>query len=146
MGLTMSQEPRKKSRILSPFVLGVLAGLLIAGLGPRVLRPYLPTGSEPEEVGGVVRDKGLQGDRLLLTIPTPEGTMLATFTENVQGIDLLVQVGDSIALGLTAYAPFATDPAIVRVGTARRSVADSAAVADPLPSQMPARQADDSTL
>jgi len=147
----MSQEPKKKPRVLTPFVVGVVVGLLIAFLGPRVLRPYLPAQPEADEVRGVVRDKGRQGEDLLLTIPTPNGTMLATFTENVQGIDLLVQVGDSITLGLDAYTPFSTDPPITRVGTALRPlpVDTSAAAEVPPPTQSrpaepPAQQEPDS--
>jgi hypothetical protein len=113
------QADQRKGRLLTPFVLGVVAGLFIAIVGPRVLRPYLSAGAEPErrELEGVVRAKHSDQDRVLLTIPTAEGTLLATFTENVAEIDLLVVQGDSIALGLAAYEPFVTNPPIARVGT-----------------------------
>ncbi len=113
------QVQSKKGRLLTPFIIGVVAGLFIAFVGPRVLRPYLPAGAEQQrhELEGVVRAKRSEPERVLLTIPTAEGTLLATFTENVAEIDLLVVQGDSIALGLSAYEPFVTNPPIARVGT-----------------------------
>ncbi|UCF40677.1 MAG: hypothetical protein JSW43_13290 [Gemmatimonadota bacterium] len=115
----MAEQADKKSRLLTPFVLGVVAGAFIVLVGPRVLRPYLPADDTParDELGGVVRAKLSEPDRVLLTIPTAEGTLLATFTENVAEIDLLVVQGDSIALGLSGYEPFVTNPRIARVGT-----------------------------
>jgi hypothetical protein len=119
------QVQSKKGRLLTPFIIGVVAGLFIAFVGPRVLRPYLPAGAEQQrhELEGVVRAKRSEPERVLLTIPTAEGTLLATFTENVAEIDLLVVQGDSIALGLSAYEPFVTNPPIARVGTKRSAPA-----------------------
>jgi hypothetical protein len=129
------QVQGKKGHLLTPFVLGVVAGLFIAFVGPRVLGPYLPGISERErhEVEGVVRAKRSDADRVLLTVPTAEGTLLATFTENVAEIDLLVVEGDSIALGLAAYEPFVTNPPIARVGT--KGSAPAAAAVETAPSQ-----------
>lgn len=127
------QADQKKGRLLTPFVLGVVAGLFIAIVGPRVLRPYLPAGAERQrhELEGVVRAKRSDQDRVLLTIPTAQGTLLATFTENVAEIDLLVVEGDSIVLGLSAYEPFVTNPSIARVGTRGATPAADSAPSQP---------------
>jgi hypothetical protein len=129
------QADRKKGRLLTPFVLGVIAGLFLAFVGPRVFKPYLPAGAEQGSpvLEGVVRAKRSEQDRVLLTIPTNEGTLLATFTENVEEIDLLVERGDSIALGLAGYEPFVTNPSIARVGT--KGAAPAADTVSMVPSQ-----------
>ena len=86
-------------------------------LDRRALRNIVFSEPERRELEGVVRAKRSEPERVLLTIPTADGTLLATFTENVAEIDLLVVQGDSIALGLAAYEPFVTNPPIARVGT-----------------------------
>ncbi len=55
--------------------------------------------------------KRMEEGRLLLTVNARQGAVLATFTERVSEIDLLVDVGDTISLGITAYEPFIDDPA-----------------------------------
>jgi hypothetical protein len=53
--------------------------------------------------------------RLLLKLETSGGVLLATFTERVEEIDLLVEVRDQVTLRVTRYQPFLTDPRLDRV-------------------------------
>lgn len=112
---------RGRGRILL-FLVGL--GLGIAGtlLLPRWLDPYLPTALRSgagEAVEGEVLGKRLEGDRLLLTVETSRGAVLATFGERVAEIDLLVEPGDSVTLGLGRYRPFVEDPSVEGVRKAR---------------------------
>jgi hypothetical protein len=93
-----------------------LAGLLIGIAGtlvlPPLLRPYLPDslrGSQELAIGPVLAEQR-EGDRLLLTVQAEQGAMLATFTERVPEIDLLVGVGDTVTLGVPRYQPFVENP------------------------------------
>lgn len=84
---------------------------------PNQLQPYLPVavpGQDAAVEGEVVR-KQREADRLLLTITTPQGALLASFHKRVTEIDLLVEEGDSITLALRTYEPFVTDPSIKAV-------------------------------
>jgi hypothetical protein len=72
-------------------------------------------GGKRESVTGVVTAKGTEGNQLLLTIVTPEGATLATFTKRVGEITLLVETGDRLTLTLGGYQPFLQDPPITRV-------------------------------
>lgn len=49
---------------------------------------------------------------MLLTVSTPQGALLATFTQQLSEIDLLVEERDEVTLGLAQYAPFIHDPVI----------------------------------
>ena len=102
----------------------VLAFLAALGLGvigtvfaPRVLGPYLPRAIRgmAEPVEGTVVAKQREPERLLLTILTPQGALLATFKEKVAETTLLVEVGDSVTLALRAYEPFVENPVITKV-------------------------------
>jgi len=111
--------------------LGVAGAILV--VAPELAAPLLPQSfrAKPQLVEGEVDRKMREGDRLLLTVQTSQGTVLATFRKKVPEIDLLVQKGDTLTLGLQRYAPFADDPAIERVRkpeTATRSKGD-----EPLP-------------
>lgn len=94
----------------------LLAGLLVGIAGtlllPPLLRPYLPEslrGSRELAIGRVLAEQR-EGDRLLLTVQAEQGAMLATFTERVAEIDLLVGVGDTVTLGVSRYQPFVENP------------------------------------
>lgn len=95
------------------------AGLGVAGtlFLPDLLRPYLPSGLRPGEdkVAGLVVEKRMEGERLLLTVDTERGASLVTFTRRVPEIDLLVSRGDSVTLGLGAYQPLVEDPTLAGV-------------------------------
>src|SRR4030095_15971926 len=86
--------------------------------GPELAAPYLPDAfriKKTEKVAGEVIRKQREGDRLLLTVQTSQGTVLATFKRRVAEIDLLVQQGDALTMAVSRYAPFVEDPAIERV-------------------------------
>ncbi len=96
------------------FFLGLAVGVAGAILVPRLVGPLLPAGlkSGVESVDGTVVRRQRDSERLLLTINTPQGAALATFTEKVAEIDLLVEEGDAVTLGLGAYEPFVDNPPI----------------------------------
>ncbi len=102
-----------KVRLLM-LLLGIVLGVAGTLLLPRFLGPMLPAGlrSGVESVEGTVVRRQRDQERLLLTIDTPQGAALATFTEKVAEIDLLVEEGDSVTLGLGAYEPFVENPPI----------------------------------
>jgi hypothetical protein len=83
-------------RALTLFFLGVVVGLLGGLVFPRVLPVSwrLALGS----VEGTVEAEQLEDGRLLLTLSTPNGVTLATFTKNIAEIDLLVEAGDRVTL------------------------------------------------
>ncbi len=112
------------------FLLGAAVGVAAALVAPRFLGPYLPaafTGGG-ERVEGEVLGKRREGERLLLTVETPRGAVLASFRDRVAEIDLLVEEGDSVSLGLGRYRPFVDDPEVegVRKAAARGRRPESA--------------------
>ncbi len=96
------------------FVLGVGIGYGGSRFIPASVSQYLPVGFQPQiqVVKGHVVRKHQDGDRLLLTVSTPQGALLAIFTQQVSEIDLLVEERDEVTLGLAQYAPFIHDPVI----------------------------------
>jgi hypothetical protein len=114
----MNEQKVKKARpIRTSFVAGLLVGVIATVLVPKLVGPRLPRAisGHRELLDGVVTAKRMEPNRLLLTLPTAEGTILATFTEEVAEIDLLVQEGDSVTIEMQEYAPFANNPTIARV-------------------------------
>lgn len=99
----------------------LFAGVVIGALGavflPGIVAPYLPGAFRGErvEVAGVVESKSTEAERLLLTVGSEAGAMLATFRDGIAEIDLLVSVGDSVLLSVDEYAPFVDDARISRV-------------------------------
>ena len=100
----------------------LLAGIVLGVVGtifaPEVAGPYLPEAfrvKKAETVDGEVVRKLREGERLLLTVQTSQGSVLATFKKKVAEIDLLVQQGDTITLALGRSEPFVEDPTIERV-------------------------------
>ena len=91
---------------------GVGLGLSIPRFLAPSLNPYLPQALQDntEAVEGTVVRKSREEGRLLLTVSTPKGALLSTFTKQIAEIDLLVEEGDSIMLGITRYEPFVKDP------------------------------------
>lgn len=102
-----------KARLLM-LLLGIVLGITGTIFLPRLLGPLLPEGlrSGTQPVEGTVVRRQRDQERLLLTINTPQGAALATFTEKVAEIDLLVEEGDAVTLGLGAYVPFVDNPPI----------------------------------
>jgi len=99
------------------FVIGVALGAVLAVIGPRVAGPYLPGAllGKVESVEGEVTRKQREPDRLMLTVVTPRGAILATFKKRIPEIALLVAEGDVLSLGLRRFEPFVEDPAIQSV-------------------------------
>lgn len=137
--MTAPAEGRRGRKVAIAFVVGAVVGMVGAIVLPPLLHRYLPSALRaPEQMlRGVVVAKGKEGGRLLITLATPQGTTLATFTEGTAKIDLLVQEGDSMALAVRKYGPFVENPRIARVVSA--GVAPRAAPPDTAgrPSQGP---------
>ncbi len=112
----------KNPKITVSFMAGLLVGVVGAIFVPRIVQSALSTTGLREQqqlLPGTVNAKRAELDRLLLTIATSEGSILATFTEDIPAIDLLVREGDSITLETAGYKPFFDNPAIARVRTAQ---------------------------
>jgi len=103
--------------LLLIFLLGLGLGLGLPSLAPQYLDSYFPKIMKPstQEVKGVVVRKQANPNRLLLTISSKEGALLATFQKKITEISLLVDEGDTVTLAVKEYAPFVTDPPILRV-------------------------------
>ena len=108
--------------LFTAFVVGLAVGIAGTLTVPDLVRPSLSRIFSLESVplAGVVSRKQAETDRLLLTLSTPDGTILATFTREVAEVGLLIQEGDSVTLELREYAPFVDDPTIARVVPAPR--------------------------
>lgn len=102
---------------LTLFVLGIGVGLGAPFLISRYAQPYLPQFLQEtiHPLMGTVTHKQRDQDRLLMTVTTQDGTILATFQKQVQEIDLLVEEQDSVTLDVKRYEPFVTDPPVLKV-------------------------------
>ena len=98
-------------------VVGIALGIVGILKGKDYIKPYIPSlkPSKVTPVQGIVVKKMTEGSKLLMTVDTSEGALLATFTNKVNEIDLLVSEGDMLEFSLVKYAPFITDPVIHRV-------------------------------
>jgi hypothetical protein len=108
----------KGTLIFLIFLLGIAVGVGGMMVAPDMVAPYLPAAlsvKNPVTVEGEVVRKVREGDHLLLTVQTTQGTVLATFRKKVAEIELLVQQGDTLTLTVSRYEPFVSDPAIERV-------------------------------
>ncbi len=132
-------------------IVAFLVGLAVGAIGMLVAQPFISdrlpqaVGGKRQSVTGVVTAKGAEGDQLLLTIVTPEGATLATFTKRVGEIRLLVETGDRVTLTLGTYEPFLQDPPITRVRKPPFDAALEPAAPDTTPSVEPASPADTAT-
>ena len=102
----------RRGLIVLAFLGGLAIGVIGTVLAPRFLGPYLPRAirGKAEPVEGTVVAKQREPERLLLTVLTPQGALLATFKERVAETALLVEVGDSVTLILPRYEPFVEGP------------------------------------
>lgn len=104
--------PRRWLWLLIGVAVGVTGTLFL----PSLVAPYLPAVLRPDrqEVRGLVLEKSRESDpdRLLLTVESERGSMLATFRNQVAELDLLVSEGDSVTLSLGEYRPFVDDPSV----------------------------------
>ncbi len=99
------------------FLLGIGLGLSGPMLTTRYLDSYLPAFLKDtmHPLEGSVTHKQRQEDRLLVTITTQDGSILATFQQQVPEIDLLIEKRDLVTLDVPQYKPFVTDPTLLRV-------------------------------
>ncbi len=104
-------------QVLVMLVIGIMLGAGGAVYLPGILLPYLPDAlaGKREIVKGVVAAKEKKPSSLLLSVNTPQGALLATFTRKAEETDLLVGVGDSVEISIARYEPFVGDPKILRV-------------------------------
>jgi hypothetical protein len=108
----------KFSLVLLILLVGVALGVVGTIFAPDVAGPYLPEAFRVKKsatIDGEVMRKQREGERLLLAVQTAQGAILVTFKKKVAEIDLLVQQGDIVTLGLSRYEPFVDEPAIERV-------------------------------
>ncbi len=125
----MPSEPKRKSRFFPGLILGFIAGAVAAVVAPSwwqslVPDALFPGGAMQSRVLGKSREEG----RLLLKLETDGGVLLATFTQKVEEIDLLVDKGDAVTLRAERYEPFLTDPRLDRV--TKSEYGESASSAD----------------
>lgn len=113
----------KSWTVLLTFLFGLALGLSGPVFAPNLIDPYMPEvlQGRNETVDGTVKRKQREQQRLLLTISTPRGAILATFTERVTEIDLLIEERDRVTLRLHHYSPFVTNPRIAQVIKANES-------------------------
>lgn len=113
-------EPETKKRKKSRFFPGLIIGIVLGAVGmtfvPQWAETYLPASLQTgDSVDGEVLEKSSEPERLLLKLATQQGVVLATFTERIEEIDLLVESGDVVTLNVSRYQPFLDNPAIQRV-------------------------------
>jgi hypothetical protein len=129
--MTEERTVKKKSRFLWGVVFGLILGFVLTQLMPVWWERYLPDSLRTgRPVTGEVLDKSERTDQLLLKISTDDGVLLATFTDKLEEIDLLVEKGDIITLRIEGDQPFLNNPPIERV----QKPATSAEAEPPLPS------------
>lgn len=99
------------------FFLGLGLGLSGPMLASRYLDSYLPAFLKDamHPLKGSVAHKQRQKDRLLVTMTTQDGSILATFQQQVPEIDLLIEEQDLVTLDVQIYKPFIHDPTLLRV-------------------------------
>ena len=109
-------------------LIGLAAGVGGTVAAPRLLAPYLPDSlmGSREILSGPVLAEERTGDRLLLTIATEPGALIASFTRRVDEIALLVDPGDIVTIAVSDYEPFIENPDIEGV----RKPSDTEAEAD----------------
>ncbi len=124
--------------------MGIGVGVAGTLLGPRLVSPYLPevVRGKTELVEGVVARKEQEPDRLLLTVVSQQGAILATFQKKIAEINFLIEEGDTVTLALPGYQPFVDDPPIGRV---RKQKPEGSGSAGKLETPAAAGQADKET-
>jgi hypothetical protein len=125
-----------KSSRMVPFIAGLVLGVLGAIYLPDYVRPHLPEWvvGKATVVKGTVMAKQKKEQALLLTVNTAEGALLATFSKKVDEIGLLVNEKDVVEFTLPKYAPFISDPKIMRI------LKEQQAAPEPAPAARPAEK------
>ncbi len=103
-----------KRPVLIALLAGIVLGATGAVLAPLLVSPLLPGSGagSGDSVAGEVVAKSREADRILMTVSGEGGAVLLTVTKRIKEIDLLVEVGDSVTLLMSAYEPFVKDPEI----------------------------------
>ncbi|MGE0643191.1 MAG: hypothetical protein AB7P24_05935 [Nitrospira sp.] len=106
------------------FILGFLTAVIVDLVAPELLTPYtkefIPA-TQLESIRGLVIKKERESNRLLMTLSTPKGVLLATFTQKIEEIDLLVAEGYATTIRLRSYSPFVENPVVERVEAATKT-------------------------
>ncbi len=106
--------------LLGGFILGFFSAMILDLVAPELLEPYtrqfIPA-TQIESVSGKVVKKDREPTRLLMTLSTPKGVLLATFTQKIEELDLLIAEGYTTTIRLRTYSPFVENPVIERVET-----------------------------
>lgn len=99
------------------FCVGFGLGLSGPILATQYMEPFMPGFLKKplHPLEGKVTHKQRDQDRLLMTVTTEDGTILATFRQQMAEIDLLVEEQDSITLNVRKYEPFVNDPLVLKV-------------------------------
>ena len=133
LGLGNEEQPKARGGgLFLMLLLGLTLGVAGTILLPRYLGDSLPMlrgGSET--IQGPVLGKRSEEDRLLLTVQAEQGAVLATFRERIAEIDLLVDVGDTVSLGVARYEPFVEDPDFLGIRKAVGEPSSKPAAAEP---------------
>ena len=127
-----THKPFRTTLFLFGLVLGIVGTIFL----PNYVRPYIPQWvmGPAVVVKGTVAAKQKKENVLLLTVDTPEGMLLATFTRKVDEINLLISEKDAIEFTLPKYMPFIDDPKIIRVAKEQQ------AAPAPVPAAKPKEQ------
>ncbi len=98
------------------FILGLGLGLSGPIQASRYVDPYVPIFLKKtiQPFEGSVIHKQHQQDRLLISVTTQDRTILATFQQQVQEIDLLIEERDLVTLDVRQYEPFVNNPPLLR--------------------------------
>ena len=116
-------KPKKKGlRTILAVLIGMAVGVSATILVPRLAGPYLPETFKRGNLNGRVLAKETETDWLLLKVSTEHGALLATFTQKVKEIDLLVENEDLVTLGVSRYQPFLENPDIEHVEKPKPSI------------------------
>jgi hypothetical protein len=123
--------------LIGTFLIGALVGAGVATKGSSLIAPYLPKAvSAPgEHIDGQIVRKQRDGNRLLVKVSTAQGPMLATFTEKVADLDVLLDSGDTVSLLIRHFGTFVEDPVLERVKEPSRAQSSSQPSTSPLPAR-----------
>ena len=115
--MNMNNKPSRMVPFILGLILGVLGTIFLPGYATPYLSSFLPDWAvgKTTVVKGTVIAKLKKDNVLMLTVNTPQGELLATFTHKVVEIGLLVNEKDVLEFTLPKYMPFIEDPRIIRV-------------------------------
>lgn len=104
--------------LIGGLILGFASAVMVDRMAPELLSPYtqdlIPV-DQVEPIKGTVEKKQREANRLLLTLATPKGVLLATFSKKVDELDLLIAEGYAVTIRLKNYSPFVENPKVERV-------------------------------